>query len=147
MILNVVEVESVTKPLARVEGRLFVESGCLFLVVHADEATGEARVTCRMDGQVQVVEMPFAEVVKRVASSTGLMLDNLNAPETAKRIIEDEDGWYFASREGRIGPFPSRKQAGHQLVSYILSMQTVRGAAPREPARAARSRRREAATA
>lgn len=132
-----------TKPLARVEGRLFSEAGCLFLVVHADEAAGLARVTCRMDGQVQVVEMPLSDVVKRVASSTGLMLDNLNAPETARRIFEEQDGWYFTSREGRIGPFGSRKRAGHQLVSYILSMQTV-DRAPGAPARAARSRRREA---
>jgi hypothetical protein len=138
--------ETVTKPLARFEGRLFAEGGCLFLVVYANEATGTARVTCRLDGQLQVIEMPLAEVAKRVSSSTGLILDNLHGPETEKRIVEQDGGWYFHAREGRIGPFMTRKEAGGKLARYILSMQLV-NAAPREPARPARSERRQSAFA
>lgn len=135
-----------TKPLARFEGRLFAEGGCLFLVVYANEATGEARVTCRLDGQLQVIDMPLVEVARRVSSSTGLILDNLNGPETEKRIVEQDGQWYFQAREGRMGPFPSRKETGRQLVRYILSMQLV-NTAPRAPARPARSERRESALA
>jgi hypothetical protein len=141
-----IEAASVTRPLARIEGRLFAEDGYLFLIVHADEATGVARVSCRMDGQTQIIELPLAEVTKRIVSSARLILDNLNGPETAKRIIEQKDGWYFSAREGQMGPFDSRKEAGHKLTKYILSMQTVNGT-PREPSRSAQSRRHEAAAA
>lgn len=122
-----------TRPLARIEGRLFSEDGCLFLVVHADEAAGLARVSCRVDQQTQVIEMPLANVAARVSGSTGLILDNLNAPETSRRIVEQNDGWYFASREGQIGPFPAREEAGRKLAKYILSKQTDGTRTPREP--------------
>lgn len=112
------------------------------MVVHVNQAAGEARVSCRLDGQVQVMEVPLDQVAKRVASSAGLILDNLNAPATAKRITEQEDGWYFAAREGQVGPFRSRKEAGRQLVGYILKMQSIREA-PREPRRSAERRRGE----
>lgn len=134
-----------TRPLSRLEGRLFTESGCLFLVVSVDEAAGTARVSGRIDGSVQVMVMPLAEVARRVAASTGVILDNLNAPEHDERLMHAADGWYFAAREGRIGPFPTREEAARGLAGYVLSMQTVEGA-PRGPARrGAACRRRQAA--
>lgn len=125
--------------LGRFEGRLFVEDGCLFMVVAADEATEKARVSCRIDGQTQVIEMPLADVARRVAASAGVILDNLNAPESARRIHEGDDGWYVSSREGRMGPFATHKEAGHELVKHILCMQAANDT-PREPLRS-RSRR------
>ena len=127
-----------TRPLGRFEGRLFAEDGCLFMVVRANEVTGEARVTCRVDGHTQVIEMPVADVARRVSANAGLMLDNLNGPNTAKRLLQKDDGWYFASREGDKGPFLSRKEAAGQLIRYVLCMQTQPDAAPREPLRAER---------
>ena len=129
-----------TKCLARFEGRLFVEGGCLFLVVHADESTDQARVTCRIDGQTQVVEMPLSEVASRIAAGSGLMLDNLNSLESEKRITRGADGWYFSTREGRMGPIGSREDAARQLVRYVLSMQSVSDVR-REPLRRAGYRR------
>lgn len=113
-----------TKPLGRFEGRLFAEGGCLFMVVRADEAAGTARVSCRVDRQTQVIEMPLADVAKRVSSGAQLVLDNLNGPETTRRIQKQKDGWYFSAREGQMGPYGSEQEAARQLGRYILSMQT-----------------------
>jgi len=133
----------VSRNLSRFEGRLFAEGGCLFLVVHADEAAGVARVTCRLAGQTDVVEMPLPEVARRISASPGLILDNLNGPASAKRITEGEGGWYFEAREGRMGPFGAREEAARELVRYVLSMQ-VAGGARREPLRPAALSRRPA---
>ncbi len=107
----------------RLEGRLFTESGTLFMVVHADEANDKAQVSFRVNEQTQVLDLPFSEAAARVAKGANLILDNLNSPESAKRILEMKDGWYFASREGEIGPYESKEEAGQRLGRYILSMQ------------------------
>ena len=125
--------------LRRFEGRLFAEGGCLFMVVHVDEAAEVARVTCRVDGQTQVIQMPLPEVARRL--STGLVLDNLNGPETTRRLLRRKDGWYFSAREGQMGPFDSEKSAGRELVRYILCMQTT-DQASRKALRSSGSRRR-----
>ena len=124
------------RSLGRIEGRLFSESGCLFLVVRTDEAAGMARVTCRLGEQTEVLELPFSEVARRISASPALILDNLNGPGSAKRILEGENGWYFETREGRMGPFGSREEAGRELVRYVLSMQTA-GSSREEALRAA----------
>ena len=131
--------------LERIEGRLFTEGGCLFLVVSVDTNAGAARVSCRVDGKTQIFEMPLAEVTQRVSSGANLILDNLNAPDSVKRIRQKDGVWFFAAREGQIGPYDSQEQARQELVKYILSMQTVNegGRAPRRPVRA---RRREKAS-
>ncbi len=129
-----------SKPLARFEGRLFAEGGCLFLVVHVDEDRGVARVTCRVDGHSQAVDMPLSEVARRICTGHALMLDNLNSRATERRVLEEGDGWYFASREGRMGPFGSRDECSRELVRYVLSMQVSDGVR-REPRRGASSRR------
>lgn len=127
-----------TQNLARFEGRLFAEGGCLFLVVHVNEAAEVARVSCRVDGQTQLIEMPLSEVARRVASGAALILDNLNSPESARRVLRHKDGWYFSAREGEIGPFESETQAGQELVKHILCMQTA-GTAARQPLPTARA--------
>ena len=109
----------------RLEGRLFTKSGTLFMVVHADEAKDTAQVTFRVNEETQVLDLPYSEAAARVAKGANLILDNLNSPEAAKRILEMKDGWYFASREGEMGPFESKEEAGQRLGRYILSMQEI----------------------
>lgn len=134
------EVKHVTNRLNRYEGRLFAESGTLFMVVQADAENDAARVSYRVKDETHVIEMPLSEVAKRVSAGSNLILDNLNSPESAKRLLEQEDGWYFASREGEIGPYESKADAGQAMGRYILSMQSVNDQ-PRQPARTSGKRR------
>lgn len=134
-----------TRRLERIEGRLFTEGGCLFMVVSVDATAGLARVSCRVDGRPQIAEMALAEVAERVSSGSSLILDNLNAPDSVKRIRQKDGAWYFSAREGQIGPFDSQEEARQELVKYILSMQTVNKTS-REPRRPVRARRRENAS-
>jgi hypothetical protein len=133
-----------SRNLNRLEGRLFTESGTLFMVVHADEANNQAQVSFRVNEETQVLDLPFSEAAARVAKGANLILDNLNSPESAKRILEMKDGWYFASREGEMGPYDSREEAGQNLGRYILSMQEI-GRTSREPEPQAQGARRAAA--
>lgn len=126
-----------TAPLGRFEGRLFTEGGCLFMVVRANELTDEARVTCRIDGHTQVIDMPLSDVASRIAKCSGLILDNLNGPSAAKRLLQKEDGWYFSSREGDQGPYASKKEVSNELVRYVLCMQAS-NVTSREPVRSER---------
>lgn len=129
-----------TRGLRRFEGRLFAEDGCLFLVVQTDLANETARVSCRVDGHTQVVDMPLHEVASRVSSGAALILDNLNAPESTRRVVRSDDGWFFTSREGEQGPFESAEQARQALVRYILRMQTAAESVPRQPRASGRRR-------
>ena len=131
-----------SRNLNRLEGRLFTESGTLFMVVHADEANDQAQVSFRVNEETQVLDLPFSDAAARVARGANLILDNLNSPESAKRILEMKDGWYFASREGEMGPYESKEEAGQRLGRYILSMQET-GQTSREPERAQSARRAE----
>lgn len=108
----------------RFEGRLFAEAGCLFMVVAVNESEGSARVSCRLDGQSVVLDMPLAEVSRRISASTGLQLDNLNGPDSKRRLQSHEDGWHFTTREGPMGPYPTEKDAARELARYVLCMQT-----------------------
>jgi hypothetical protein len=108
----------------RFEGRLFAEGGCLFMVLSTDESSNTAQVSCRMEGQQLVLDMPLNQVSRRVASSTGLLLDNLNSPESRKRLMETDEGWCFTTREGTMGPYETREDAARELGRYVLSMQT-----------------------
>jgi hypothetical protein len=129
--------------LNRLEGRLFTQSGTLFMVVNADEANDTAQVSFRVNEETQVMDMPFTEAAARVAGGANLILDNLNSPASDRRILEMKDGWYFASREGEIGPYASRDEAGQQLGRYILSMQET-GQTSREESHSRGIRRAEA---
>jgi hypothetical protein len=114
----------------RFEGRLFAEDGCLFMVVAVNEAEGSARVTCSVDERPVVLEMPLEEISRRITSSTHLILDNLNSPDAKRRLQEADDGWYFSAREGRVGPYPTEKDAARALGRYVLSKQTDGSARP-----------------
>jgi hypothetical protein len=114
----------------RFEGRLFAEDGCLFMVVAVNEAEGSARVTCSVDERPIVLEMPLEEISRRIASSTHLILDNLNSPDSKRRLQEADDGWYFSAREGRVGPYPTERDAARALGRYVLSKQTDRSLSP-----------------
>lgn len=121
------------KRVGRLEGRLFADDGCLFMVLSVDEEQGLATVSCRVEGTRQVVEMPIDQVYQRISSERSLILDNLNSSETLRRVYEDKDGWYFVSREGAQGPFDSKDTAANQLCRYILSMQTQAMETPAVP--------------
>jgi hypothetical protein len=115
----------VTRPLHRYEGRLFAAGGLLFLVVHVDQDNDRATVTCRIDGATQAIEMPCADLLKRLHQSTPLLLDNLQGPAAARRVFSDGGGWYFRSREGDQGPYRSRGEAEQHLIRYVLLMQSA----------------------
>ncbi len=138
------EAQQVNNRLNRYEGRLFAEGGTLFMVVQADARNDAARVSYRVNDRTHVIDMPLSDVATRVSAGSSLILDNLNGPESAKRILQLDDGWYFASREGRQGPFESRDDAGLAMGRYILSMQSV-NETPRTPNRAVGKRRADAA--
>ena len=115
----------------RFEGRLFAEGGCLFMVVSTDEREETARVSCRLDDQSVVIDMPISEVSRRISSSTGIILDNLNGPESRRRISQQDDAWHFSTREGLMGPYESKEEAARELGRYVLSMQTKLPPKPR----------------
>ena len=124
----------------RYEGRLFAEGGTLFMVIQTDAESNSARVSYRADDETHIIDMPLAEVAQHVGASSRLILDNLNGPESAKRLLKQKDGWYFASREGQMGPHASKSDAGQAMGRYILSMQSENESS-RAPARSAGKRR------
>ncbi len=105
----------------RFEGRLFVDEGRLYFVLDVDTESGIARASCRVDGVQQVVQIPISEVGLRLASGSNLLLDGLN--DTSNRIIRQTDGWFFSTREGLDGPYPSDSDAKLALSRHILSVQ------------------------
>lgn len=111
--------------LRRFEGRLFTEDGMLFLVVAADHAKETARVSCRVEGTTQVVDMPLSEVARRLSANPDLKLDNLNGPSAARRIVCHDGEWFFTAREGLQGPFETSDAAKHGLARHILRMQAA----------------------
>lgn len=109
--------------LRRCEGRLFTESGVLFLVVATDEEQGTARVSCRVADGLQVIDMPLTDVTRRLTANADLKLDNLNGPNAVKRIVSQDGEWFFTAREGLQGPFATSEDAKRALARYILCMQ------------------------
>ena len=109
--------------LNRLEGRLFVEQGKLFYVLHVDINSGMARVSVREDGKQSVVEMPVHEIGAKVGACTQLALDGLETESTARRVFTGEGGWYFKAREGDRGPFEDETTAKKELKNYIIKVQ------------------------
>ncbi len=107
----------------RFEGRLFSAEGRLYFVLDVDAASGLARISCRIDGQQQVIEMPISEVGLRLSSGSNLRLDSLSTADTSNRIIQQTDGWFFTTREGPNGPYGSKTEADSALSRHILSTQ------------------------
>jgi hypothetical protein len=108
---------------SRFEGRLFSDKGCLYFVLEVDTESGFAQVSCRTDGEQQVIQMPVSEVGLRLSSSSNLRLDGLSTADTSNRIIQQTDGWFFTTREGSQGPYLSDTEANLALSKYILSAQ------------------------
>ena len=107
----------------RFEGRLFSDKGRLYFVLEVDTESGFAQVSCRTDGEQQVIQMPVSEVGLRLSSSSNLRLDGLSTADTSNRIIQQTDGWFFTTREGSQGPYLSDTEANLALSKYILSAQ------------------------
>ncbi len=121
---------TIRKRVGRLEGRLFADDGCLFMVLNVDDEQGIATVSCRVAGTRQVLDMPIDHVYQRISSERSLILDNLNSADTLRRVFEETDGWHFVSREGNMGPFDSKDTAANQPCRYILSMQTLAAETP-----------------
>ena len=111
----------------RFEGRLFAEEGRLCLIVEVKEEERIARVSCCIDGQRTILEMPIAEVSKRLSAGTELVLDNLNSEQASKRVVQKEDGWYFSAREGLKGPYGSPEEAEAGLQEHVIAAQSSNG--------------------
>jgi hypothetical protein len=109
----------------RLEGRLFSDQGRLHLILDVDTDAGLARVSFRADDQQQITQMPIADVCQLLATVGPLKLDGLNAEDTAKRVIEEIDGWYFTTREGPEGPYDTADQAKTALSKFILAIQST----------------------
>ena len=97
--------------------------GRLYFVLDVDTQSGIARVSCRVDGVQQVIQMPVSEVGLRLSSGSNLLLDSLNIEDTSNRIIQQSDGWFFTTREGLNGPYPTDTIANLALSEHILSVQ------------------------
>ena len=100
----------------RFEGRLFAEEGRLCLVVEVKE---EDRT---------ILEMPIAEVGKRLSAGSDLVLDNLNGEQAKKRVVKKKDGWFFSAREGLKGPFDTEDAAEAGLQEHVLAAQSAAAA-------------------
>ena len=109
----------------RFVGRLFSDEGRLHFVLDVDTDAEIARVSYRSDGQQCVDHMPLAEVGARLAASSDLRLDGLNASGAADRITKQAEGWFFSTREGLKGPYDSQTEANRALHKHVLSLQGV----------------------
>lgn len=118
----------------RLEGRLFSDQGRLHLILDVDTDAGMARVSFRADDEQQVVQMPIADICQKLATGGTLQLDGLNTEDTAKRVVQQVDGWYFTTREGPEGPYPTADQAREGLNQFILAKQSANGAQRRKTA-------------
>ncbi len=48
----------------------------------------------------------------------------------SKRILHTDDGWYVATREGDLGPFPDRRLAAIQLKHHVRELERQKVAQP-----------------
>jgi len=107
--------------LGRFEGRLFSHEGRLHLVVDVDPQSGLAWISCRADGRQRLFQMPIAEVGAKLTSD--LRLDASRSAAASNRIIQRSDGWFFTTREGLQGPYPSADEAKRLLGKHIIAVQ------------------------
>ena len=108
---------------SRFEGRLFSYEGRLHLVLDVDTESGTARVSYCADGTRQISQMSIMEIGLHLSTGSNLRLDGLNTTESSKRITQDSDGWYFATREGPQGPYASDTEAKQALNKHTLERQ------------------------
>jgi hypothetical protein len=103
---------------SRYEGRLFTENGRLYFIVDVDSDAGIARISYREHDEQKIMQIPISEVGLRLASSSPTMLP----PEQTSRIVEQDGGWYFKTREGLDGPYATDTMADHALKQYIMAV-------------------------
>jgi len=108
----------------RLEGRLFVYEGQLCLVLAVASDIGVARISRGKGQAAEVLEWSTEDLCHRFHGGSNLILDGLNSAKTSSRVTEQDDGWYFLTREGRRGPLPGADDARKALQSYILESQT-----------------------
>ncbi|MBT8146701.1 MAG: hypothetical protein KJN90_07590 [Gammaproteobacteria bacterium] len=108
---------------SRLAGRLFAESGYLCMVVKADTAADTATVSSRG----RLITMPLPSVKEKLSAYAYLALDNLNSDRTVHRLISNEAGWFFKTRETALaGPYDSREKAKEAMNQYIIRIQEGR---------------------
>ena len=103
-------------------GRLYTDAGRLHLVLDVDLDAEMGRVSCQIDGERRVIDVPLDVIGSHLALGGELKLDNLNGKGQA-RTVEKSDGWYFSTREGLKGPYPSDAAANDALNEHILTFQ------------------------
>ena len=112
--------QNATARAGRFEGRLFSQDGRLYFVIDVDSESGFARVSCRIDGEHQLLQMPISEVGLRLSSSS--KLEGISTASSPNRIIEQSDGWFFSTRDGLKGPYLTDTEAGRALDKYLRSV-------------------------
>ncbi len=114
-------------PANRLEGRLFAEDGHLCMVVCVDQSTGMAQIS----SQRRLFDMPLSDVSSKLASYTHLSLDGLNSQRSEKRLVQNDDGWFFKVRgeacgEALKGPFESKEAANDAMGEFVIASQEGR---------------------
>ena len=108
----------------RLSGRMFPMDGCLCLVLDVISSKDIAKVSVgRADKTNKIVDMPLSDLMARLAKTSQFQLDGLNSKNTAKRLVEQDNQWFFHAREGLQGPYACRDSARQALSKYILSAQ------------------------
>ena len=107
----------------RFVGRLYTDEGRLHLVLDVDLEAETGRVSCKIDGERQTIDVPLNVIGSHLALGGELKLDSLNAGSKAARTVEKPDGWYFSTREGLKGPYPTDEAANDALNEHILTFQ------------------------
>lgn len=103
----------------RFEGRLFSDEERLYFVLDVDTESGVARVSCRAEDGPKVIQMPVAEVGRRLSTSSNPCLDGLSSSDPSGRILKQAGGWFFTTREGMKGPYLSDTEANVALKKHI----------------------------
>ena len=107
----------------RLEGRLFADEGQLCMVLEVDTSENKARISSNQ----RQYDIELHELTAKLAAYTHLSLDNMNSDRFSKRLVEQEDGWYYRSREeGLVGPYDTQALAKDQLQTYIIRAQEGR---------------------
>lgn len=107
----------------RAEGRLFTENGSLFMVLDVDCNEETARISARINGERKIMTMPLADLSDRLSVDAEPKLDGVAETAQSGRLRLGSDGWYYKSRNGEQGPFPTKDEADAALKRYIITVQ------------------------
>lgn len=112
--------------LQRFEGRIYAADGQLHMVVAVDNAAATAQVSTRIDGKHTLLTVPLTTVRGHLAEGGDLDLKNMGRSGQA-RIQQRSGGWFYATREGLQGPFPTEAAAQQGLDAYVLGPMSATG--------------------